>query len=343
LDQKVEIIDQSEKFEDIKDFGRTIKIRRSYLTFSIPFQGFRRLFSFQPSTFSYNPPRAVIHGNEIRITILDEGKSDKIKSVLDREIQNIQQIIGWQKEEIDRWNNQVFELVRAAYEGRKEKLLRDINTVSSLGFPMRKSANAPSSYSVPIKKRIGVARPQASGEPYEPHPVIEEQTYQDILQALHNMALVMERSPSSFQEMKEEDLRTHFLVHLNGAFEAEATGETFNHQGKTDILLRQNKRNLFIGECKFWSGDKNFSETIDQLLGYLTWRDSKTALIIFARTTKISTVQVKSIEAMRKHPNFISESKVDGKYDFRCRMRSARDESVSLDVCLQIYDVPNTK
>ena len=49
-------------------------------------------------------------------------------------------------------------------------------------------------------------------------------------------------------------------------------------------------RNVFIAECKFWKGPKAFSEAIDQLLGYATWRDSKTAILVFNRGTETSTV-----------------------------------------------------
>ena len=52
------------------------------------------------------------------------------------------------------------------------------------------------------------------------------------------MAQVMERSPSAFSTMDEESLRSHFLVQLNGHYEGQATGETFNYEGKTDILIR---------------------------------------------------------------------------------------------------------
>jgi hypothetical protein len=65
---------------------------------------------------------------------------------------------------------------------------------------------------------------------------------------------------------------------LNGVFEGQATGETFNFQGKTDILIRAQGKNIFIAECKFWKGEKVFLETIDQLLSYLSWRDSKAAI-----------------------------------------------------------------
>jgi hypothetical protein len=70
------------------------------------------------------------------------------------------------------------------------------------------------------------------------------------------MVHVMERSPSAFHHMDEEALRTHFLVQLNGHYEGQATGETFNYEGKTDILVRSGDRNIFIAECKFWGGPK---------------------------------------------------------------------------------------
>ena len=82
----------------------------------------------------------------------------------------------------------------------------------------------------------------------------------------------IERSPRAFAGMKEEDLRLLLLVPLNGHFEGQATGETFNGEGKTDILIRERNKNIFIAECKFWHGAKSFTEAIDQLQRYTTWR-----------------------------------------------------------------------
>jgi len=44
---------------------------------------------------------------------------------------------------------------------------------------------------------------------------------------------VLERSPKAFAHMEEEHLRDQFLVQLNGHYEGQATGETFNAEGKT--------------------------------------------------------------------------------------------------------------
>lgn len=38
--------------------------------------------------------------------------------------------------------------------------------------------------------------------------------YENILEIIRNMVQVMERSPKAFENMGEEDLRTHFLVQL---------------------------------------------------------------------------------------------------------------------------------
>ena len=112
-------------------------------------------------------------------------------------------------------------------------------------------------------------------------------------------APVIERSPNSFASLDEESIRTHFLIQLNGHYEGSATGETFNSSGKTDILIRVDNRNVFIAECKFWDGPKSFSEAIDQLLGYLSWRDSKCALLILNKRKNSSAVRKKMSEAAR--------------------------------------------
>src|SRR5262249_55009856 len=86
-------------------------------------------------------------------------------------------------------------------------------------------------------------------------------------------------------------------------YEGSATGETFNAAGKTDILVREGNRNLFIGECKIWHGSNKFAEAIDQLLGYLTWRDTKSALIVFSRNKHFTSV-IESINTeIERHPH----------------------------------------
>ena len=157
---------------------------------------------------------------------------------------------------------------------------------------------------------------------------------------MKNMVQVMELSPHAFSDMREEDLRFHFLVQLNGAFQGQATGETFNFQGKTDILIRVDGKNIFIGECKFWKGEKVFLATLDQLLSYLSWRDTKTAVIVFNRNADFTAVLSKIAEAVPTHPDFKRDLGKSDESTFRyvSRSRTMPDREIILTV--MAFDIP---
>lgn len=90
-------------------------------------------------------------------------------------------------------------------------------------------------------------------------------------------------------------------------FAGEASAETFNFGGKTDIVLRFAGRNLFVAECKFWKGAASLRAAVDQLLGYATWRDTKLALLVFNRGRKLSSVLARVMPTLRSHPQFLRE------------------------------------
>jgi hypothetical protein len=143
----------------------------------------------------------------------------------------------------------------------------------------------------------------------------------------------MERHPSIYKDKDEETLRDHFIMVLSPHFQS-VTGETFNKIGKTDILIRHDKANVFVAECKFWSGIKGFHKTIDQVLGYLTWRDSKAAILCFVKTKELNPV-LEQIEAeTANHPCFVkSHGRVaEGWFDFEFHLKDDHTRSVRLAV-----------
>lgn len=151
-----------------------------------------------------------------------------------------------------------------------------------------------------------MAKPPASMAPFAPEPTLDENTYADILKIIHDTGVEIERHPSIYEGKDEETLRDHFLMVLSPHFQS-VTGETFNKQGKTDILIRHEGKNIFVAECGFWHGAKQFHEKIDQLHTYLTWRDSKTALIWFVRNKQFGSV-LETIKAEApKHPSFVKD------------------------------------
>jgi hypothetical protein len=194
----------------------------------------------------------------------------------------------------------------------------------------------------PVKrKRIPTAKPGASREAFSPEPELQFEVYEQILNTLRNMVLVMERSPRAFSNMGEEDLRTHFLVQLNGQYEGLATGETFNYEGKTDILIRVDGKNVFIAECKFWKGPKALKSTIDQLLGYLSWRDTKAAILIFNRNKDFSVVLSQIPTVLENHPNFKRHIHHNNREtEFRSILHSNTDKNRELVVTILVFDIP---
>ena len=154
------------------------------------------------------------------------------------------------------------------------------------------------------------------------------------------MALVIERCPSSFASLDEEAIRTHFLIQLNGHYEGSATGETFNSSGKTDILIRADNRNVFIAECKFWDGRKSFSKSIDQLLGYLAWRDSKCALLIFNKRKDSTAVRKRMHEMMIGRAEHRKTLMHDHNGDCRYVFVKVSDPGREIQIATMLFDVP---
>jgi hypothetical protein len=117
------------------------------------------------------------------------------------------------------------------------------------------------------------------------------------------------------------------------------TGETFNFQGKTDILIRAKGRNVFIAECKFWSGEKAYLETVDQLLSYLSWRDTKAAVVVFNRNAGFGAVLNKIMEATPKHPNCKRQMAKMDESTFRYVFGQPNDANHEIILTVMAFDV----
>jgi hypothetical protein len=222
--------------------------------------------------------------------------------------------------------------------------MKDGALVASLGLPVRRRESAPSTYVTPSIRRKSPAR-QDAGRPAASEtvdPAMSADDYEHVLRVVRGMVGVMEQSPHAFELMGEEDLRQHFLVQLNGQYERTATGETFNFEGKTDILIRERGRNLFLAECKFWRGPKDFSATIDQVLSYATWRDAKLAIIVFNRTKNLTKVLISIRVTATGHPSFVREIDYGTETDFRFVVRHPDDLERELSLTVLVFEVPGS-
>lgn len=159
--------------------------------------------------------------------------------------------------------------------------------------------------------------------------------YRKILDCIHKIGRMFERHPSTYAGKDEEHLRDHILVALSTAVTGSSTGETFNKRGKTDILVRRaDGTNEFVGECKFWNGEAAFSEAIDQLLGYLTWRDNQAGIILFVPNKRFTSVLKTIAERTQRHRAFsrLIEQKDETWLNYEFRMNDDPERVVSIAV-----------
>lgn len=338
-------LDAQESNRDVSrrsDYGfekGPVIVAGTHITLEVPFTGDPDLFKIQPSTHSM-PPVGIVRGQILIFEYWSESPDpDQFTVVKDKWLVEIKQYLQWHHQTFDEFNQSLPALAREAIEARKQKLLSSQNMVASLGIPLKRSSNPPQTFSAPEVKRKIVQPPPSSKGAYVAEPILEENEYQNILGIMDNMVHVMERSPKDFHNMGEETLRSHFLVQLNSQYEGKASAETFNYEGKTDILIRSGDKNIFIAECKFWGGQKMLTETIDQILGYLTWRDSKAAILIFNRNKDFSKVLDTIPSTVQAHPNCKTQES-QSRTRFRYTFRHKNDAAKLLHLTVIAYDIP---
>lgn len=326
----------------IRDTSRPVMIPGERFEVRVPFEGESELFYAQPNAWSSSPPRAIVEKNELLLRYDSPSDAPRdIRPLVDRTLTEIEQYLGWQRGMIDGYNNGLSAIAEQAIQQRRDRLLAQSQRAASLGIPIKRREDAPKTYAIPTaRKKAAPALPPASTAPFAPEPAWAMEQYEQALKIMQDMTLVMERSPAAFKTLDEEALRQHFLMQLNGQFEGKATGETFNMSGKTDILLREGERNVFIAECKFWKGPKAFGGAIDQLLGYATWRDGKTAILVFNRGTETSTVLTGIDATVKDHANFKRQVNWPHESGFRYVLHANGDANRELILTVLVFHVP---
>ena len=324
----------------ISDYSRPVPIAGYQATLIIPFTGNPMAFRYQASTFSYNPPRAEVVGSEVhkQVTFPDDAKVN-----LGTEAQGLantlEQHLGWANSDIEAHNSGLESLARDTFQARKSRLLETKKHLESAGIPIRRRDDAPTTFSPPeIKRR---PRPEASTGTRPPlEPALEQAQYEHVLAVLRTTGRMMERTPDTHSRLEEEQLRDIMLGALNSHYEGGTSGETFNAAGKTDILVKSGDKNIFVGECKFWHGEKQFQEAIKQVFSYTTWRDTKIAIVVFVREKGLTNVINKAKEALQNEDNFVEWRDPLGEAELLCGMHWPGDKERPVAMNVSFVHLP---
>jgi hypothetical protein len=286
------------------DFRRG-PIQQRVVRAHIPYTGDRKLFDYRPSRSTNLQPAGEVTRTEVILIVVSEGKtSEQTKRELNEECDRLRQYVGWLNEGIESSAVQLRRELAQRISQRRARVEASRKLLADLDIPV-KHVGPERAYEIPVKRKtinLAAAPPTRVAE-----PKISDALYEEIVATISGFTNALERLPGSASRLaQEETLRDFLLFILNSNYQGHAAGEVFNNHGKTDILLRYQDENAFIGECKFWKGQAKFAEAVDQLLRYTGWRDTKIALILFIRDGKVTEIIEKADACLREHANFRS-------------------------------------
>lgn len=326
--------------------GRQYEREVYYFQIDFPYQGSEKLFSVQPETYvmSYYDIATNDYNKIVSLTIkivdLQPQVFDKAKQeAISRAFGNVDYVNAFAA----KLNIELSACVKSAFFVYKSKYLKENDFFAAINVQVNKSTE--SIFSTPVLKKVDIPQPSVSKtKQFSSVPTMSNEMYDDVLTVIYNSGKGMERKPSLYIGKDEEGLRDQFLFILETRYEGTtATGETFNRSGKTDIILKNSTdaSNLFVAECKFWHGQQGYIDTINQLFDrYLTWRDSKVAIMLFVQNNDFTSVLKNIATTSRTHRYFVKEVGHRGESSFSYIFSLPQDTSkhVFLEVMAFHYD-----
>jgi hypothetical protein len=329
----------------ITDPSRPVYIPGHRVKVHIPFSGEKDVFKFAPSSRTTTYPRASLREGELVQTIEYPADAPRdVRAEADGLIASVDRYLGWARGDVETFNATLENRARTAIQRRRERVRQEYDRLAQTGIPMRRPDAAPQTYiaDVIVRHPSPAIPPASSSQVIALEPALADSTFEHILEVIRGAAEGMERSPTTYAGMGEEDRRQVLLTALNTHYRGQATAEAFNVTGKTDILVRHPEgRNLFIGECKFWSGPKGFAETIDQLFSYAGWRDTKLAIVMFVREKGLTAVVEKARETLEKHPQFVAWGDAASETELRATVRWPGDDLRHADLNVFLVHTPD--
>jgi hypothetical protein len=329
-----------------RPYGTNIQSEVYIFTIFYSFSGSPELFRIRPTTWRMDS--AEININYTKSTVSFSFKlyqknpnafMDAKSSIYSSAFTNLDNI----NNDINGLNNEVPGIINSTFNNQKRKYLLENDFFAAIKIKVNNDTR--SVFTPPTIKKQIIPRPQVPNKKeFYSEPTMSVDMYNDILKIVYDSGKSMERKPALYIGKDEEGLRDQFLFVLETRYVGTtATGETFNRSGKTDIMLKyaDDGSNLFVAECKFWRGSSEFLKAITQLFErYLTWRDSKVALILFVTNLDFSDVLMTIKKDIKNHPNFIKEIGTRGESSFSFLMSLPQDhqKQIFLEVIAFHYD-----
>lgn len=319
-------------------FREKYEVELFEMEINLPFEGDKELFNCQPDskTLVY-PDIDYIGDNSIKFTIkLEDLDEEEYNKKIDKVVSDIKKNVPNVNSEIKDWDNGLENLIDNEFEKLEKFVSKKNDFYENIGLKVNENADKYITPSDVTRKEVPQPKLNKTGSVAKISPRLKNDLYKDIITTLFNVGKAIEKKPGLYRGKDEEDLRDIFLLFLETRYESTtATAETFNKEGRTDILLKyaQDGSNLFVGECKIWKGAKKFSEAISQISGYLTWRDSKAAILLFVDNVNFKNTIQSVQDVISKHPLYKKTINEDGEsLSYEIGLKEDEDVNISLEV-----------
>lgn len=325
------------RWPDRNPFGSPgpIYVAGATVSVSIPFTGNPLLWELKPSRWQTVFPQARVsekgqqNSGNIYIEISQPADEDpeRFKQRLDGELSTIRFYLDSQSQQIATYNHNLRNQIIPVVNSRRDRIKKHEGLSDILGIPLARKDGVPPFEPIKMERKLVRPLPPPPKSGYKPEPGITETDYSHILSVIRHEGRTFETTPKTYAVHDEEELRDILLAHLNGHYQGEAAGEAFRKSGKTDIRIEDDSRAAFVAECKIWNGQSKLSESIDQLLGYLTWRDCKASIIVFnKKNAKFSGIIETVPTVFTQHRCYRKQYEVEEPGEWRFDMTSLEDE-----------------
>lgn len=313
------------------------------ITYHLPFSGDPQLLEMEANVFGLWTPSVSVQGQTVCFDYVDfRQQPEETRRHANEIIGSLQQSARNVNNQLEGYNASLRSHAEQVFDTRKKQLLERRNYLQALKVPIRATCQTAATYAAPAPRKIEpiMPRPTVTDRGYKPEPTLDDNIYHQILKVIHDVGTGFEKLPSTYTGKDEETLRDHFLIALAPNFTGSTTGETFNKAGKTDILLRHEQSNLFVAEFKFWKGPKGCLETLSQLISYLTWRDSKAAVVFFVRNQNFTEVVENVRATVPQHPNYLGVANPSSETWFNFRLHVNGDRNREIKVAVLLFHFP---
>lgn len=308
--------------------------------------GIDTIFDLRTQSISISGgPQFSIERNRIVLEVEIKGyginlTDEQISDYISKNRSGVESLVNGKNAEIRQENEKLKSNLTQFITERKQKLDSDRNRLQNLvklvKIPLaRKDSEIVKKIQIEEKPFIKKIKPKANSEDYQ----LDRDKVIDIIKLISSQCFQFEKTPATYDKLDEPNLRDLLLSNLNSIFEGKATGETFNNKGKTDIYLNIDKGNILVAECKFYGGEKLYHKTIEQLIGYLTWRQNYGIMITFCKQKNFSKVLEGVQSIITSHSSYDSTFKAIDKSHYISKHTLPTDEYKYVEIHHLYYNL----